>query len=78
MSKCEFQVRFQKQLGKNAIFPFGLHCTGMPIHAASFRLKREIDSGQIHKDLSDPMRTQTTQYEILQSLGIDEQEIPKF
>jgi leucyl-tRNA synthetase len=31
MSKAEFQVRYQRQRGKNAIFPFAFHCTGMPI-----------------------------------------------
>ena len=41
MSKCEFQIRFQKQLGKNVLFPFAFHCTGMPIHAAA--LDRCID-----------------------------------
>ena len=42
MSKCEFQIRFQKQLGKNVLFPFAFHCTGMPITAAANRLKKEI------------------------------------
>jgi leucyl-tRNA synthetase len=31
MSKAEFQVRYQRQLGKRVLFPFGFHCTGMPI-----------------------------------------------
>jgi len=42
MSKCEFQSRYQKQLGKRVLWPFGFHCTGMPIQAAANRLKREI------------------------------------
>lgn len=48
MSKCEYQVRYQRQRGKNALFPFGFHCTGMPIQAAANRLKKEITSGNIH------------------------------
>lgn len=44
MSKAEFQVRYQKQRGKNALWPFGFHCTGMPIQAAANRLKREIET----------------------------------
>jgi leucyl-tRNA synthetase len=46
MSKAEFQVRYQRQKGKNCIFPFGFHCTGMPIQAAANRLKMEIESGK--------------------------------
>lgn len=45
MSKAEFQIRYQRQRGRNALFPFGFHCTGMPIQAAANRLKREITSG---------------------------------
>ncbi|CAM9703298.1 unnamed protein product, partial [Chrysoparadoxa australica] len=26
MSKAEFMVRYQRMLGKNALFPFGFHC----------------------------------------------------
>ena len=46
MTKAEFAVRYQKQRGKNALFPFGFHCTGMPIQAAANRLKREIETGK--------------------------------
>ena len=28
-TKCEFQARFQKLLGKNVLLPFGFHCTGI-------------------------------------------------
>lgn len=30
-SKAEFAARYQKQLGKRVLLPFGYHCTGMPI-----------------------------------------------
>jgi leucyl-tRNA synthetase len=50
MSKAEFMVRFQKQIGKRAFFPFGFHCTGMPIQAAANRLKKEIATGNIKSD----------------------------
>jgi len=34
--------RYQKLLGKNVLFPFGFHCTGMPIQAAANKLKDEM------------------------------------
>ena len=42
LTKAEFTVRYQRLLGKNAIFPFGFHCTGMPIQAAANKLKAEM------------------------------------
>jgi hypothetical protein len=50
LSKAEFQVRYQKQRGKNALFPQGFHCTGMPIQAAANRLKMEITSGKTRSE----------------------------
>uniref|UniRef100_A0A8D2CZ86 Leucine--tRNA ligase, cytoplasmic n=1 Tax=Sciurus vulgaris TaxID=55149 RepID=A0A8D2CZ86_SCIVU len=43
LSKCEFAVGYQRLKGKNCLFPFGLHCTGMPIKACADKLKREIE-----------------------------------
>lgn len=50
MSKAEFQVRYQRQRGKRALWPFAFHCTGMPIQAAANRLKSEIESGKIRSE----------------------------
>ncbi|RYY82702.1 hypothetical protein EON63_12835 [archaeon] len=41
-TKAEFTARYQRMLGKNVLFPFGFHCTGMPIQAAANKLKEEI------------------------------------
>lgn len=91
MSKAEFMTRFQKQIGKNALYPFGFHCTGMPIQAAANRLKKEIETDNTRsnqpteeekaaakkaKKELDPVPF--TQYEILMQLGITEDEIPQF
>uniref|UniRef100_F1KSE2 leucine--tRNA ligase n=1 Tax=Ascaris suum TaxID=6253 RepID=F1KSE2_ASCSU len=43
ISKCEFAVGYQRLRGKRCLFPFGLHCTGMPIKTAADKLKREIE-----------------------------------
>ncbi|XP_029053430.2 leucine--tRNA ligase, cytoplasmic [Osmia bicornis bicornis] len=43
LSKCEFATRYNRLLGKKVLFPFGFHCTGMPIKACADKLKREMD-----------------------------------
>lgn len=43
LSKCEFAVRYHRLKGKHVLFPFGFHCTGMPIKACADKLKREIE-----------------------------------
>ena len=42
LSKAEFQSRYQRLLGKNVLFPFGFHCTGMPIAAAAKKVAKEF------------------------------------
>lgn len=43
LSKCEFAVRYNRLKGKQVLFPFGFHCTGMPIKACADKLKREFE-----------------------------------
>ncbi|XP_055640354.1 leucine--tRNA ligase, cytoplasmic [Toxorhynchites rutilus septentrionalis] len=42
LSKAEFAVRYNRLKGKQVLFPFGFHCTGMPIKACADKLKREM------------------------------------
>ena len=42
LSKAEFMARYKTLKGYNVLFPFGFHCTGMPISAAAKKLQSEI------------------------------------
>ena len=46
MMRVDLMVRYQRMLGKNALFPFGYHVTGTPIVAAANRV-RDGDAQQI-------------------------------
>eukprot|EP00179_Madagascaria_erythrocladioides_P020959 CAMPEP_0198359396 /NCGR_PEP_ID=MMETSP1450-20131203/134491_1 /TAXON_ID=753684 ORGANISM="Madagascaria erythrocladiodes, Strain CCMP3234" /NCGR_SAMPLE_ID=MMETSP1450 /ASSEMBLY_ACC=CAM_ASM_001115 /LENGTH=109 /DNA_ID=CAMNT_0044066263 /DNA_START=11 /DNA_END=337 /DNA_ORIENTATION=+ len=43
LSKTDFAVGYQALKGCNVLFPFGFHCTGMPIQASAGKIKREIE-----------------------------------
>mmetsp|Transcript_28207 Transcript_28207/g.34848 ORF Transcript_28207/g.34848 Transcript_28207/m.34848 type:complete len:1100 (+) Transcript_28207:98-3397(+) len=44
LTKSVFRAQFERNMGKNVLFPFAFHCTGMPIQAAANKLKTEIAS----------------------------------
>eukprot|EP00941_MAST-03F_sp_MAST-3F-sp1_P005238 g5238.t1 len=50
--KADFAAGFQRLQGKDVLFPFAFHCTGMPIQAAANKLKREIEDFGIDKCVS--------------------------
>ena len=35
LTKAVFRAQFERHQGKNVLFPFAFHCTGMPIQAVS-------------------------------------------
>ncbi|XP_017276725.1 leucine--tRNA ligase, cytoplasmic [Kryptolebias marmoratus] len=109
LSKCEFAVGYQSLKGKKCLFPFGLHCTGMPIKACADKLKREMElygnppqfpeeeeeeekekpkmsDEIIIKDKAKGKKSKavaksgssTFQWDIMRSLGLNDQEISKF
>lgn len=43
LTKAVFAAHFNRLIGKKVLFPFGFHCTGMPIQAAANKLKREYE-----------------------------------
>ncbi len=68
LTKNEFRNRYMRLCGKNSLFPFGFHCTGMPIVAAANKLKKELADPSLPKN----------QTKILESMGIPASEIPDF
>jgi len=61
-SKVEFTARYKQSQGYDVLFPFGFHCTGMPIYAMSQRIA--------HKD--------PKAYDIVKACGIEHGMIKHF
>ena len=74
LSKAEFYARFQRLKGKNVLFPFGFHGTGMPIVASANKLKESLLTFDGNMD-SLPSNNQI---KILYNMNISLEEIPKF
>lgn len=83
-SKAEFEARYQRMKGKYVLFPFGFHCTGMPIKASADKLAIELDTGKAvtskgtHAKTAAKTETGVSQFDILRHLGVPEEEVPKF
>jgi leucyl-tRNA synthetase len=72
MCKVDFECRWKQINGYNVLFPFGFHCTGMPISASAKKLEKEFETGKIEH------MEKMTQYEILALSGVPKDEIYKF
>lgn len=107
LSKTEFTIGYQRLKNRRCLFPFGFHCTGMPIKACADKLKREVevfgyppvfpeDDGSttdkkeedetIIKDKAKGKKSKAAaksgtaryQWQIMQALGLKDEEIVKF
>lgn len=74
MCKVDFTCRFKRLQGYNVLFPFGFHCTGMPICAAAKKLESELET--IPDIQTNP--NEKLQYNILKYYGLDHETIIKF
>lgn len=52
LSKAEFAVGYERLLGKKVLFPFGFHCTGMPIKACADKLLHELEEKKLAHDIN--------------------------
>jgi leucyl-tRNA synthetase len=47
LTKAVFRAQYERHQGKNVLFPFAFHCTGMPIQAVSVKINpRRRPSGE--------------------------------
>lgn len=54
LTKAVFRAQFERHQGKNVLFPFAFHCTGMPIQAVSI-----VTSFAINHDIIPDCRFNT-------------------
>jgi leucyl-tRNA synthetase len=54
ITKAEFAAGYQRLKGKRVLFPFGFHCTGMPIKACADKIKREMEQFGVPPKFPDP------------------------
>ncbi|AFZ81315.1 leucyl-tRNA synthetase, putative [Theileria equi strain WA] len=74
--KSEFQARFQRTQGKAVLWPFGLHCTGMPIMACADKIKLELQ--EAHNDQRDNPVTLNVDEDNQKEHDIDSKDFTKF
>jgi leucyl-tRNA synthetase len=70
--KADITAYYQRSLGKNVMFPFGFHGTGIPIVTSAQKLLKDIETS------SDTEYLTKGQGKILVDMGVDPTDVPKF
>jgi len=70
LAKVDFECAYQRLKGKNVLFPFGYHTTGMPICAAADKLKREIAAYGCPPKFPEPPKEDAPE-ELIENMQID-------
>ncbi|CDJ53270.1 hypothetical protein EBH_0055830 [Eimeria brunetti] len=60
LCRAEFRARFSRLRGLNVLWPFALHCTGMPILACADKLKREVERKKMQEKMLEKRDGQNT------------------
>lgn len=71
LSKCEFMARYKTLQGYDVLFPFGFHCTGMPIKACSDKLRREIQDFGNPPNFPEEGQVEEVEVEVESEIGKD-------
>lgn len=75
ISKVEFFARYKKMQGCNVLFPYGFHCTGMPIVASAQKLAESL---QRIGDVDIKSLPYSDQVRILTDMGVPRDELHTF
>lgn len=73
LKKVDVLARARRMMGFNVMFPFGFHGTGTPIVACADKVKNELCTFTNGDELEN-----TSQLGILEMMGVDRAEFPKF
>jgi leucyl-tRNA synthetase len=75
LSKTEFSMGYERLKGKKTLWPFGFHCTGMPIQAAADNLRRDIIN--MYKELNTTEEEKQAALEAEKVAAKEEEEVVK-
>ncbi|VBB18255.1 cytoplasmic leucyl-tRNA synthetase [Yasminevirus sp. GU-2018] len=77
MTKMDFACRFYRMIGYDVLEPFSFHLTGMPIMAATDKLREDFKIIDQNDGKTDSL-PENCQYNIMKKMGIPDENIRKF